>query len=210
MQILWNPRRAGPDSARAPLWPALLILSAAATLAEYPFLLRFRPLSWADTRVEASPAGMGPLGILFFLGLSWAAPVLLPLVAFLVTQAMRFYFFFVLDAPVTTREIFRVAAYGMLPLAVERLFVGAIRWLGSLETKMFNPLASNLAFFLPAADPPIFRYEILRGLEVFVFWAIGFVTLGLPGLPGQKARAIAPAIIAVWILLVFVRATLIG
>ena len=209
-QMFWNPRRAGPGAARAALWIAMLILAAAGALAEYPLFLRFGAPGWVQMRMEASPEGMRALNIMCFLGLAWGAPILLPALVFVTAQALKFYFFFVLDVAAPKGALVRVTAYGALPLALERLLVGVLRWEGGLDTHLYNPLASNAAFFLPAMDTSIFSYEMARGLDVFALWSVVNVAFALAGLTGASARAALPLLLAVWLVTVFLRAWMLG
>lgn len=208
--MLWNPRGAAQETARAGLWVPLLVLAVAGGLADYPFLLLLGPTRLTAARLEATPEGMRPLGIIFFLALTFAAPVLLPALAWATGRVMNVYLGLLLDAAVERREVVRVTAWGFLPLAVERLLVAGLQIACSSDCKWFNPLASNTAFFLDPTSTAIFWYEAARGLELFSLWTLATVALGLAGLSQQPARFLLPPLVLGWLVLLLVKAWLLS
>src|SRR2546428_6362969 len=89
VEMLYNPRAAGPLAAHAPLWLPLFLLGAAGALAGYPLLFEMGKVSLADVKLRSTPSGMTPVTILIFLGFELAAPLLLPLAAWTTGEFMN-------------------------------------------------------------------------------------------------------------------------
>jgi len=210
VSILWNPRGAAAQAARSPLWVPLLTLAAAGALASYPLLFRLRPAGLAQARLDATPEGMTAFSIIVFLGLRFAAPVLLPLCAWVTGHFARAYVHLVLDQKVSTGGTVRIAAYGFLPLALERLIVGIVLLACGNGCDRFNPVASNLAFFFDPSVTAVFWYELARGADLFAFWALWATSWALGEFSEESPNAIWPALAVLWAAGLLLRAWLLG
>ncbi len=208
--MLYAPRQAGPSAARAALWFPLLLLALAGALAAYPLLLRLGPTRLVDARLRSTPEGMTGTAILFFLFLQFAAPLLLPVAAWMGGELMHWWVSFGLDAGTERRQVRRVVAYGFLPLAAQPLLAAGISLLADSEGNPFNPLASNVAFFLNPNQTSVFWYELAGGLDVFSLWALVATALGLAGLSRQPALIVFPPLALVWLAALALKAWLLA
>lgn len=210
VSILWSPRGAAAQAARSPLWIPLLTLAVAGALASYPLLFRLRPAGLAQARLDATPEGMTAFSIFVFLGLRFAAPVLLPAAAWVTGQFARAYLHLALDLKVETAGAVRIAAYGFLPLAAERLMVGIVLPACGSGCDRFNPVASNLAFFFDPTRTSGFWYELARGADLFAFWALWATSWALAEFSEESPHAIWPGVAALWAAGLVLRAWLLG
>ncbi len=205
-QILWSPRAGAREAARAGLGIPLLALAVAGGLPDLMLLLEFGTTDLVQRRLSVTPEGMTPLGIVFFLTFTFASPALLPGLAWATGRALYLYLWFFLDAPVERREVVRAACWAFLPVACERLLQAVLLGFHRQQEKLFNPLASNAAFFLDPTTTPIFWYEAARGVSVFTLWTLAIVPLGLAELSGKPARLFLPPLVLAWIALLLIKA----
>lgn len=209
-QVLWAPREAAREAAGAAVWVPWGVLALAAGFADYPRLFRLGGAAFAQARMDATPEGMFPGSILFYLGLSYAAPLLLPLASWMAGRLLALYTQFVLDVKVGRRDIVRVVAFGFLPLAIERTLVGGLILLCGSSCDPLNPLASNLAFFLNPKETQVFWYEMARSVDLFSVWTIVLLGKSLGGRMEWPASRFLPGLLIVWVLGVIFRAWLLG
>jgi hypothetical protein len=208
--LLWSPRDAAPDAAASSVWLPLLGLSLAGAWADYPLLLRYGSSGFADMRLAATPDGMTPFSILVFLGLTYLAPVLLPVLALATAFLMFNYIRFALDIRVQAAGVSRIVAWGLLPLAMERILVGALRLLCKTGYDLMNPAATNLAFFLDGKMTSVLWYEFARGVDVFNVWSLWVTSVALARDAESTPEAIAPGLLLFWLLANLARAWLLG
>jgi hypothetical protein len=181
-----------------------------AAFAEYPPILRYGWIDLAQMKLKSTPSGMTRSTILLFTVFIWAAPLLLPIFAWLAGRFMNLFVHYALDLDVDRTQVVRVTAYGLLPLALERIVVGALRIGCHGGCDVFNPLAANLAFFLPSKSMEIFWYELARGVDLFWLWAVVVVCLGVAELTERRpAELVFPAVF-VWVVATVGRAALLG
>jgi hypothetical protein len=207
--LLWSPRDAAADAAASSVWLPLLALGLAGTLADYPLLLRYGSSGFADLRLAVTPDGMTPFSILVFLGLTYSAPVLLPVLALATAFLMFNYIRFALDIRVQAAGVSSIVAWGLLPLALVRILVGALRLLCK-SGDLINPAATNLAFFLDGKMTSVFWYEFARGVDVFNVWALWVTSVALARDAESTPEAIAPGLLLFWLLANLARAWLLG
>lgn len=208
-RILWNPGAAA-DAARSPIWAPLLILGIAGAFADYPLLFKLSPAGLAEARLQATPEGLTPFAILFFLALRWAAPILLPAAALLTGRFQRFYLLWVLDNKMDRAGISRITAYGMLPLALERVLAGTLALVCSADCDRLNPAATNLAFFLDPNETSAFWYEFARGVDLFVLWSVWALSAALARYAEEKPVSVWPGTAVLWATALLLRSLLLG
>lgn len=208
LRILWAPRGAAEIVARSPLWVPLLVLGGAATFADYPLLLRLGGAGLAQLKLDNTPAGLLPFGVMAFLAMRWAAPVMLPMMAVVTGRFLGFYALWFLDQKVDRAAIPRIAAYGMLPLALERMLTGTVTLVCGGDCDRFNPVATNLAFFFDATETSPFWYELARGLDVFGLWALWATSAAAGEIAEEKPAHICPVIAALWLSALLLRSVL--
>lgn len=209
IRILWNPGAAG-DAAQSSIWVPLLILGAAGTFADYPLLFKLTPAGLAEARLQATPEGLTPFAILFYLAMRWAAPILLPAAALLTGRFQRFYLMWVLDNKMDKAGISRIAAYGMLPLALERILAGTLALVCSGDCDRLNPAATNLAFFLDPKETSVFWYELARGVDLFVIWSVWALSAALARYAEEKQVNVWPGTAVLWGTALLLRSLLLG
>jgi hypothetical protein len=210
LRLLWSPHDAAPQAAASSVWPPLLALGLAGAYADYPLLLRYGASGFADLRLAATPDGMTPFSILVFLGLTHAAMVLLPVMALATSFWMFHYIRFALDIRVQAAGVRGIIAWGLLPLAVERLLAGALRLVCKSGCDLMNPAATNLAFFLNNKATSVFWYELARGVDVFNVWALCVLSIALARDAESTPEAIAPGLLLFWLFPNLTRAWLLG
>jgi hypothetical protein len=227
LTILYNPRQAAGAAAGAGLWFPLLLLAAAGAAADYPTLWRIGPTHLVDAWTQQTPEGLPALAVLCFLVSQYLAPVLLPLAALAAGWLLSNHLGLVLDVRLSEgspfhperrksqghaavsvkRAAFRLTAWAFLPLAAERFLVSLLRWLRlNVEANPFNPLASNLGFFLDPTNVPPFWYRLASGLDVFSIWTIALAALALAGFSKKPAILIWPILAFAWLLALVLKA----
>jgi hypothetical protein len=80
------------------------------------------------------------------------------------------------------------------------------------EFNIQNPLAFNPAAFLDPLQTSKFVYSLASSLDLFSFWAIGLIAIGLKAAAGKRL-SFGGALFAVllpWALFVFVKAAFAG
>ncbi len=210
LEMMYRPRAAATEAARAPLWLPLAALALAGALADYPLLFELGKVQLADVKLRSTPAGLTPVTMLIFLVFEFAAPLLLPLAAWGAGEFMHFWLLFVMDARVARREVLGVTAYGFLPLAIRGVLEHILHWVRNPENNPFNPLASNVAFFFNSVETAPFWYEFARGVDLFAIWAMIATALGLAGLTKRSAAVLLAPLVAAWMLALLVKAWLLS
>jgi len=208
--LLWSPAGASERAARAGLALPLVTLGVANALPNYALLIPMGAAGMADTKVQSTPDGMYAASVLFFMALVWLSPLVLPARVLLTGWLMDYYVGFVLDTKTKRSELLRLAAWGALPIAVERALSGIIVLACGRECNLFNPLAANAAFFLDAKETPIFWYEMARGVDAFAAWSIWVTAAALATRYQRSTVAIAVALTFLWFAVIAVRAWLLG
>lgn len=208
--MLYSPRQAGPLAARANLWFALTVLALGGGVADYPLLFGLKPAGLVDARVQATPEGFTRPAILIFLILQIAAPILLPLAAWIAGEVMNAYLYLVLDAKVERREVLHVTAHGFLPFALQGFSAAAIRLVSGPDSNRFNPVASNVGFFLDSTETSVFWYEFARSLDLFAIWAMVITAVGLGGLTRRQSLVLLPPLAAAWLAAIAFKAWLLA
>src|SRR5262245_33756414 len=190
LSILWNPAGAGEDAARANLAVPLLLLGVANALPHYARLAHFGSTQLMQERINATPGGMYPSSMFLFTGITWLSPVLLPLFVLISAWLLEYFVGFALDTKVVRAEMRRLTAWGFLPLAVQAALAGVIILACRQDCAWFNPLASNVAFFMDAKETSVFTYELARGLDAFAVWAIVVTSRAIASLYDRGALAV--------------------
>lgn len=193
-------------AAKASLALPMCLLAVTSGLADYYLLLQSGPTELVQARIEATPTGMTPFSVLFFLALTFAAPILLPLGVWIVAEMMNGYLYLILDLRVARLHVRRVVAYGFLPLAIERLLTVVFLFVGLPESNPFNPLASNPAFLFDPASTSIFLYEFVRGFDAFSVWALVIVASGLAAVGEERLRYVLPPLVLAWLVWILTKA----
>jgi hypothetical protein len=209
-QLLWDPRGASGRASRASLLLPLILLAVGNALPNYALLIPMGAAGLADTKVQSTPDGMYAASVLFFMGLTWLSPLVLPARILVTGWLMDYYVGFVLDTRTRRSELLRLAAWGALPIALERLLSGIIVLACGRVCNLFNPLAANAAFFLDAKETPIFWYEMARGLDAFAGWSIWVTATALAARYQRSAGAITCALAFLWFAAIATRAWLLG
>ncbi len=199
-EILYAPRRAAGAAANKRAWFPFLALAIAGGLADYPMLSRLGAAGLADARLQQTPSGLSSVTVFFFLVSQYAAPVLLPLAAWLSGLLLAIYLVFFLDARVKRRQAIRVMAWAFLPLALERLLAALFGALAlNRDANPFNPLASNLGFFLDPTRTRPFWYGLAGSLDVFSVWAMALALLALASLARKPVSSVLPGVFLAWV-----------
>lgn len=197
--ILYAPRRAAAAAANTAAWFPFLAMAIAGGVADYPMLSRLGAAGLSDARLQQTPSGLSSMTVFFFLISQYAAPVMLPLAAWIASLFLAAYLIFFLDARVKRRQVVRVTAWAFLPLALERLLAGLFRALSlNPEANPFNPLASNLGFFLDPTRTRPFWYGLASSLDLFSIWALVAASLALAALGRKTAASVFPGVIFAW------------
>lgn len=208
--ILWRPGAASEDVARANLAVPLLLLGVANALPSYVLLLRYGATQLIQLKLDTTPGGMFPTSIFFFTAFTWASPFLLPLAALAAAWVLTYYVGFFLDTKVQGSELRRLVAWGFLPFAIQKLLAGIIVLACGRECDLFNPLATNLAFFLDSKQTDVFWYEMARGLELFALWAIVIAGRAIATRYERSASAVIIGIAALYLIALFAHSSLLG
>jgi hypothetical protein len=97
-----------------------------------------------------------------------------------------------------------VVAHAWLPVAVSSVIsVPILLARDPAEIDLNNIVTlSNLAFAVPAGHAT--WYRVAGSLDLFSFWVIGLLILGLSRLTGQPARRVSPVVLAPWVAYVVV------
>lgn len=210
-EIVYNPRRAAEAAARRGAWFPLLVLAVAGGAADYPMLSRFGATGLIDARLQQTPSGLSSLQVLFFIASQYAAPVLLPIAAWIAGLFLSSYVVFVLDARVKRRQVVAVTAWAFLPAAFERLLSGAFRWFRlNPDANPFNPVASNLGFFLDPTSVRPFWYSLASGVDVFSLWTVVLAAVALGSLSRKPASSVFPAVVFAWVVGGLLKSAILG
>ena len=161
-EALFNPVEAAA-TVHDRTWLPLVVLGMTAAFANYPAIFQLGRREFLQVRLDATPDGMYPISLAILLFLTFFAPLLLPLAAWLTGLLMNFYIRHVLDIRVSCSRVVCFTAYGLLPLGVEQLLIGVLRLFCRGDCNLFNLVAANLAFFLNAKTTPVFWYEFAKG-----------------------------------------------
>lgn len=208
--ILWSPAAASERVARANLAIPLLLLGLANALPSYALLLRYGATRLIQLKLDTTPGGMFPTSIFFFTTLNWLSPFMLPLAVLVAAWALNYYVGFFLDTKVQHSELRRLVAWGFLPLAFQGFLAGMIALLCGRECDLFNPLATNLAFFLDSKQTDVFWYEVARGAELFALWAMVITGRAIAARYQRSATAVTIGVAALYVVAVFMRSSLLG
>ena len=210
LSILWNPAAVSERVAHANLALPLLLLGVASALPNYALLLRYGATQLIQLKLDTTPGGMFPSSIFMFTGLAWLSPFLLPLAVLLAAWILDYYVGFFLDSTVQGSELRRLVAWGFLPLAFQKLLEGILVLACGRECDLFNPLASNLAFFFDSKQTDVFWYEMARGVELFAAWAVIITGRAMATRYDSSLAAVITGVAAVYWLAVFLRSSLLG
>lgn len=208
--ILWSPRQASAQAARGSLFLPLILLALAGALPGVALLLHYGGPQLVQAKLDTTPGGMFPSSIFLFVALTWVAPLLWPVLALAAAWLLDYYMGFFLDARTSRSELRRLVAWGLLPLAIERVLAGMLIVFCGEECDLFNPLASNVAFFLQSQETEVFTYELARGLDVFSVWAVVITGRAIAARYERSVGAVAAGIAALFLLAVAARAWLLG
>jgi len=207
--ILWSPVSSAPYAARAHLAVPLLLLGAANALPNYALYAHYGS-RLIQAKLNTTPSGMFPSGVFSFMVLTWAAPLLLPLLALLAGWLLNFYVGFFLDTKVLRSETLRLVAWGFLPLAMQGVLAGTLVLLCRDACDRFNPLATNAAFFLNSKDSDVFWYEMARGVDIFAVWAVLITGRALAARYERSLFAVTLSVATLFLLAIFIRSSLLG
>ncbi len=197
VEILFSPGEAAA-TVHDRLWLPLVVLGVTAAFANYPAIFELGRQEFLQMRLDATPDGMYPISLAILLLLTFFAPLLLPLGAWLTGLLMNFYIRHLLDIRVSRSRVVCFTAYGLLPLAIEQLLIGVLRLFCRGDCNLFNPVAANLAFFLNVKTTPVFWYEFAKGVDIFSCWAAIVLCLGLAVVAELEPWLIVPPVILVW------------
>lgn len=186
------------------------MLGLANALPSYALLTRYGPTQLIQLKLDTTPGGMFPTSIFFFTTLNWAAPLLLPLAVLAAAWVLNYYVGFFLDTKVQGSETRRLLAWGFLPLAFQKLLAGIIVLACGRECDLFNPLATNVAFFLDSKMTDVFWYEVARGADLFALWAIVITGRAIAVRYERSAPAVTIGVAALYLIAVFARSSLLG
>jgi hypothetical protein len=132
---------------------------------------------------------------------------------YLVASAVLLGIMAIMGAGLKFKQIFAIMCYAGLPNMVFMVLAIVVMFLKNPdEFNIQNPLAFNPGAFLDPQQTSKFVYSLASSLDVFSFWTIGLIAIGLKAGAGKKL-SFGGALFAVllpWALFVFVRAALSG
>ena len=111
----------------------------------------------------------------------------------------------ILGAKARFKQMLAIVSHAWVPHAVVGLLSIPILLAKEPDTiDMQNIVAlSNFSFLFDSAQQPKL-YAIASGFDLFSFWVIGLLTIGLARLTGKSKAAVLPVIVVPWLLWVFV------
>ena len=205
------PERALPAAERASPWPPLLVATALSLLLAAALAPRIDYAAGALAELDKDPQATALLSphdrtakleqaakVGAFL--AYAKALALPaLRAGGVALALALGFWLA-GTPAALLGAFRVASYGLLPLALRDL----LSLPAALRAKDLPPGAagglfpSALARLLsPAAPPPL--VHLAEGLDLFALWAVVLLALGMAEVAGASRRRALGVLLALWV-----------
>jgi hypothetical protein len=119
----------------------------------------------------------------------------------------------VMGAGLKFKQIFAIMAYSGMPGILSMLLVLVVMFLKSPdEFNIQNPLAFNPGAFLDPLQTSKFVYSLASSIDLFSFWAIGLIAIGLKAGAGKKLSfgGALFAVVLPWALVVFVKAAFAG
>jgi hypothetical protein len=140
-----------------------------------------------------------PMG--FIRATSWAGAVLGPVVIDLVIALFcMFVFNFLLGAELKFKRALSVVVHASL--AVSLVMIPLMLLIFTLKGDWNLPpdtlLQSSLAAFLDRASTPKALYALAGSLEVFSFWIMALMAIGLGKATGRTPGQAAPAVVGLW------------
>jgi hypothetical protein len=130
-----------------------------------------------------------------------AGAALSPVAGLLVTSAIFFAAASWLGAQAPFRTMFAVVSHAWLPVAVQGLIsvpVLLAKEPAEVEFENLLPL-SNLGFLFSRADQPRL-YQAASSLDLFSFWVLGLLTLGIARVTRRTWAQALPLVLALWLL----------
>jgi hypothetical protein len=119
----------------------------------------------------------------------------------------------ILSAGVKFKQVLAIFFYSGVPSIIWALLAIVVMFLKPPEDYNFrNPLVFNLGAFMDPASSSKFLYAIASALDVFTFWRIFLIAVGLKAAAGKKL-SMGGAVFAVvipWAVLALVGATMAG
>ncbi len=166
----------------------------------------------ASPRREAQMENLTPeqrtqqnkVAIAFTKGITYAVPILLPLVTAIYALILWGCFNFVLGARTTFQQVYAVVFYASLPyLFINLLTIATLYFGNSPETYNYqNPIGSNAAYYLPDASP-ILR-ALLTRLDIFQLWITGLTLYGMAIVAKKSLAQSAMVVGTLWVLLTLI------
>lgn len=149
------------------------------------------------------------IGAKFTKGISYGFPILL-LLFFLIFAALQFGCLKVVGASdLSFKVAFAVVIYGSLPGLI-RTLLATISLLagGNVDSFTFqNPVATNLGYFMNAADNP-FLYSLASAMDIFQVWGVVLTAIGYTYVCKVKLGTSSAIVIGWWALFVLAGAGL--
>jgi hypothetical protein len=222
--IFFEPQRAFTDIARCPRWIVPLLLIVVAALA-YTFTFT-QHIGWArfmrqtmegnarmaqptpeqrdkaiETQARFAPI-MGYVGVV----------VGIPAYSAIAAGVLLLVFNAVLSAQLKFKQVFAIMCYSGLPgLLFTLLAIGVMFLKNPDDFNLRNPLMFNPGAFMDPNGPQKFLYALLSSLDLFTFWTIVLVAIGL-STAGRKVSlgSALSAVILPWAIWVLAKSSVAG
>jgi hypothetical protein len=153
------------------------------------------------------------MGVKFASVIGYAASVVGPPLYWLVASGVLLGITAIMSAGLKFKQIFAIMAYAAVPGILYMILTMVVMFLKNPdEFNIQNPLAFNPAAFLDPLQTSKFVYSLASSLDLFSFWAIGLIAIGLKAAAGKRL-SFGGALFAVllpWALFVFVKAAFAG
>ena len=213
--VFFEPKKAFADIGAHPRWlvPMLLVVLASLT---YSYLLS-QHVGWErvirksmennsrvqqlapEQREQAVERGARVGAIIGYAGSILFPPIMVALVAAVLLVTSK-----ILGGQLTYRQVFAINSYaGLTGLVFIALSIVVLYLKPPDDFDVQNPLFFNIGAFLDAQSTPKALYSLAGSLDLFVFWRIALLAVGLSAaakkFPFSKALA---AVVLPWILMV--------
>ena len=220
----FEPKKAFADIAARPRWivPLLVIMVASIGLASFfnqkgvmriaaeqqmakNQQLQQLPPEQREQRIE--------VGMKFANMISYAIPVILPMMYLVMALVLWGIVSGILSAPVRFKQTFAIVTYGQLPGLLVVIMTAIILQLKSpADFNVQNPLMFNAGAFMDPQTANKFIYSLASSIDLFSFWSLFLVATGLKAAAGKKLSSGGAmfAVLLPWAVLVLVKAGFAG
>jgi Yip1 domain len=216
--VFFSPKAAFEDIARKPSWILPILLTTVLSIISVVALNQ--KMNWREyivQQIDKSPRAaqltadqkqqQAEMGAKFTVGIVYASGFLVPICfALIVGLVMWGAYNLLVGAGATFSQSFSILSHaGLVGIVSTPLFLMVLflKPPGTMDPE--NPLATNLAAFLPE-DSAKWLFTLCKSIDLFVFWtlilvAIGFAAVNPKKLKGAKSFTIAFSVWAVYVVL---------